>query len=154
MASVLIVALLVASVVVGASGGSALTADPVECDGPPGVAFWKFEDAGTWDPDEIRIGYATAEETDLLFVAYVDGVPLGVNAVSARGPTHADGAPIELDRSLSGEHEVRVVVHRDRDGDGQFDPMVDPPCLDGDGDLVQTGPATVDFSMMRTPFEG
>lgn len=152
MAAALALSLVGSGCLAGPAADVPLTADPVECEGPPGVAFWKFEDSGSWDRDKLRIGYYAPEGSELLFVAWVDGFPLGAIDVTG-GPTHADGAVIELDRRLTGEHEVNVVVHRDSDGDGEFDLGSDPPCLDGDGEVVQTGPTTVHFSRLGTPVD-
>ena len=52
---------------------------------------------------------------------------------------------IILDEPLTGEHTIRVVMYADRDGDGEFDPASATPCR-YEGEVVQAGPETVDFS--------
>lgn len=119
----------------------------VECRNDLRVNFWGRDDPDQWDRDLVRVGYPVPSNSSFHVVAYVDGTPEGV--ISETGSQEGvvvmnDGARIELDREFSGEHTVRVAIHRD-DGDGMFDRDVDPPCLN-DGERIQTGPERIDFS--------
>lgn len=119
----------------------------VECRDDLWVSFWGRDDPEQWDNDLVRVGYPVPPNSSFHVVAYVDGTPEGV--VSETGSEEGvvvvtDGAKIDLDREFSGEHTVRVAIHRD-DGDGTFDRDADPPCLE-DGERIQAGPERIDFS--------
>lgn len=129
------------------------TPPPTDC----GTLWVAFYAVGTdvqnrlWDPDTISIGYTVPGNASVFFVAYENGTHENGTVLGAEHVEHntgygvtADGAPVELDRTLSGEHTVSVVAHADADGDDEFDRRVDPACLN-DGELVQAGPSTFDF---------
>lgn len=136
------------------TGTTADVPPPTDC-GDVWVAFYAV---GTdvqdrlWDPDAVSIGYTVPGGERVFFVAYEggdhrNGTVIGVERVEYGSgyPVTADGAPVELDRPLSGEHAVSVVAHADSNGDGEFDRTRDRACL-SDGKLVTTGVRTFDFS--------
>ncbi|MDX1658972.1 MAG: hypothetical protein R3343_09150 [Nitriliruptorales bacterium] len=110
------------------------------------IGFWGFEGpaAQNWSNDALRLGYTLKGE--FILVAFEDEQVLGTDHVSISGDhaVSADGAVLNLDEPLSGEHTVTVVVYADSNDNGSFDPDADRPCA-SDGDLVQAGPTTIDF---------
>ena len=115
------------------------------CDGAT-IAFWGLEGpaAQNWSNDALRLGYTLSGE--VILVAFEDAEVLGSDHVTISGeqPVTADGAVLDLDEPLSGEHTVTVGVYADSNGNGSFDPDADRPCVT-DGDLVRAGPTTIDF---------
>jgi hypothetical protein len=122
-------------------------AEGVRCGDGPSVSFYALGDPGFWASNSLLVGYYVPPETDLLVVAYVDGVPSGVRYEhnDYEDGVHSDGTPVELNATLSGLHTVEVVLHSDEDEDGKFDPTVDAPCHSGDSP-VTTGPERLNFS--------
>lgn len=111
------------------------------------VDFWGLNEEQFWQPDVVRVNYDVPPNTSFLLATYVDGAVRGVSYETNEydDGVNVDGAELELDTPLSGEHVVQVVIYHDEDGDGQLDRDVDPPCLN-DGVVVKTRPARVDFS--------
>lgn len=124
--------------------------EPVDCGDRVWVGLWGLSDPSYWGPDVVRYGAYHPANTSLLYVAYVDGEPAGAALLDRDDPVHVDGGTIELAEPLAGEHRLRLVVHRDADADGEFDPAVDRPCVADDGGPVRTGAVTVDFSRLAT----
>lgn len=125
----------------------------VNCSGAVTVSLWGLNDRRFWQPDEIRYAAYLPANSSYLFVAYVDGTPHGVVSESNRATddgVNTDGAVLELDRAFAGTHTVSVVVHRDGDSDGSFDPTVDPVCRNDDG-LVRSTTYEVNFSGYDVP---
>lgn len=133
-----------------ACAGTGTPADPVsptrtatDVCADASLAFWGLEGPATeiWQPDALRLGYTLSG--DALLVAFEDGAVLAwrhVGVESGRTIT-ADGDVLQLERPLSGEHTIRVVLYRDLDDDRTFDPDVDEPCRP----VTQAGPRTIDF---------
>lgn len=98
-----------------------------------------------WTPASIRLGF-TIPAGEAIFVVYEAATILGTSHVAAgeHGIT-ADGHPIQLNQRLAGEHTIRVVLFADSDGNGVFDGSTDTACQ-ADGDPVQAGPRTINFS--------
>lgn len=123
--------------------------EPVDCGDRVWVALWGLSEPRLWEPDLVRFGTYHPANTSLLYVAYVDGEPAGAALLDRDAPVHVDGGAIDLAEPRSGERHLRVVVHRDADGDGEFNPAVDRPCAGDDGP-VRTGAVRVDFSRFAT----
>lgn len=111
------------------------------------VSFWGLNEESFWTQDTVRAGYYLPANTSILLVTFVDGTVQGVsfqNNPSDDG-INSDGAKLDLETSLSETHVIRTVVYQDTNGDRQFEKGVDMPCHD-DGEVVQAGPARVNFS--------
>lgn len=96
-----------------------------------------------WDRETVRMGAATPMNRTVLFVVTEENAVLGVESWSY-GAAEIDGATVELDRPLYGDHTIRVTMYADRDGDAELDPETDAVCT-RDGTPVRTDPTTVDF---------
>lgn len=94
---------------------------------------------------ETRHGIAVAALVLVALAGCLGVYEDGTDHVRYPDRVTADGARAPLDPSLSGEHTVRVFLHRDVDGNGEFDPAVDRPCYDDSGP-TGTGPRTIEFS--------
>lgn len=101
-----------------------------------------------WTPASIRLGF-TIPAGKALFVVYEAATILGTSHVTAgeHGLT-ADGHPVQLNQRLAGEHTIRAVLYADSDGNGGFDASTDTACQT-DGDPIQAGPRTINFSKFR-----
>jgi hypothetical protein len=130
-------------------GPDADTPTPVTDGCPSWVSFYGLGDpaVSAWAPDRVAIGYTVPADANVLFVAFDKGSVVGTAHVSTTGLDHgvtADGDTLALEASLEGSHVIRVAAYRDADGNGQFDPETDPPCL-ADGEVVEAGPRRIDF---------
>ena len=110
------------------------------------ISSWGLNEPRLWNAQEVRFSTHVPANASYHFVAYVDGTVGGVRHESTTrgGGFTLDGGSVEIAEDLSGEHTVRIVVHRDADGSGTFDPETDPPCYNDRG-LVQTEYLVVDF---------
>ena len=175
--SALVIALLLVLVLAGCLGASPwstgttstvtetppqTTATPIEsrttCDEQLWVAFYALSGSvheRIWSPDSVTIGYTLPGESSVFFVVYEHGEILETQHArnDAEHALTADGDRVTLDKPLSGEHTLNVVIHKDIDEDGTFDPAVDAACTN-DGELVQTGQATIDFDRLGTTRTG
>jgi hypothetical protein len=135
-------------------GGTQTTFEPttadissgVACDDGLWVSFWGLSQESFWEPDSVRTGYSLPEDTEVLFVAYVDGEVAGTEYERARdGGRVVDGGGVSLNTAYDGKHTVQVVAYEDTNDSEAFENGVDEPCR-ADGELVQAGPEIVDFS--------
>lgn len=122
-------------------------AETVACPDADFVALYALSEPGLWAPDAVRYGAYVPPNGTTFYVAYVDGEVAGVDAVENEydDGLNVDGGEIALDRAYEGRHTVRVVVYRDVDENGTFDPATDRACTN-EGELVQSGYYEVDFS--------
>jgi hypothetical protein len=135
------------------------TTDPVEttdgfettnCTAIQGVSFYGLSGSAAshiWSPASAVVGYTLDPDASVFLVAYVDGEVAGVEHETNAGsdyPVAVDGQPIALEESLTGEHSVRVVVHQDVNGNGEFDAGTDHACT-YDGTLVATDERAIDY---------
>ncbi|MDH5020843.1 hypothetical protein [Halobacterium rubrum] len=148
---------------VGGSGGQPQTTTaeqprtptPVESGCPTGLAFYGLGSPGDfgWSSEAVAVGYSLPPDSSALLVAFDGETVLGTTKVHNTNPEHAlaaDGHRVALDDPLDGSHEIRVTAFRDSDGDGEFDPETDAPCLGDDGEPVTTGPHLIDFEALQT----
>lgn len=124
-----------------------LASSGTACDDDLFVEWWGLNEEHLWQPDVVRVSYYGPPDTSFLLVTYVDGT---VGGAAYENNTNydgfiVDGAELDLDEPLSGEHVLQVVIYHDEDRNGQLDRDVDSPCLD-DGAVVTTRPVRVDFS--------
>lgn len=138
----------------GTTTSTSTIASPTDC----GDAWVSFYGVGTevqdrlWDADAVSLGYTLPGGKGFLLVAYENGTYrngtlLGTEHVefdTGYGVT-ADGDTLTLDSALVGNHTVSVVIHRDENGNDEFDRAVDGACRN-DGQIVTTGPETLNFS--------
>lgn len=108
------------------------------------VSFWGLSEPRLWEANEVRFVGDVPANASYLYVAYVDGAPRGVRAMSTDSGLHVDGGSVPIEGDLAGDHAVRIVVHRDADRDEAFDPQTDPPCYSEDR-LLQTRYLVIDF---------
>ncbi|WP_439026058.1 hypothetical protein [Haloarchaeobius sp. DT45] len=119
-------------------------AEPTTCE-QVWVSYWGTGNtAQLWKQGNVHVGWTVPANTSMLFVAFEEGVVLGTDHVQFDGAVTADGAAVPVG-DLAGEHAVAVVAVVDTDGDGEYDPDVDRPCQNEDGDLVWTDWHTFDF---------
>lgn len=121
--------------------------EPVDCSDDLFVSFWGLSDRH-WRSDEVRFGAYLPSNASYVFVAYVDGSVAGTEPspdLEGGDGLNVDGQGIPLGEPLSGTHTVQIVVYRDSDRNGAFDPGTDRPCRNGDG-LVRTSHYAIDFS--------
>ncbi|WP_267639170.1 hypothetical protein [Haloarchaeobius amylolyticus] len=120
-------------------------AEPTTCD-QVWVSYWGTGNtAELWQQGNVHVGWTVPANTSMLFVAFEEGTVLGADHVRFEGGTvTADGAAVPIG-DLSGEHDVAVVAVVDTNENGEYDPDVDRPCQNEDGDLVWTDWVRFDF---------
>jgi hypothetical protein len=97
------------------------------------------------DSNTLRLGYGLPANASVFFVAYENGTVLGVKHVSTKSSVAATGVTLSLNTKLSGTHTVNVVVYKDTNENGDFNPNVDTICRDNET-TVQTGTETFNFN--------
>jgi hypothetical protein len=124
--------------------------ETTNCTAIEGVSFYGLSGSAAdhiWSPSSAVVGYSLDPDASVFLVAYVDGEVAGVEHETNAGtdyPVAVDGQPIAFDESLTGEHSVRVVVHKDVNGNGEFDAGTDHACT-YDGTLVATDERAIDY---------
>lgn len=117
-----------------------------------GMSYWEPSDENqtrTWSPDTLRISYELPANTSVLFVATENDTVLGVTHATTNETIVAEGVPFDLSRNLSGTHTVSVRMYSDANGNESFDRDTDTVCRT-DGERVQTGAKTIDFSALNS----
>lgn len=93
----------------------------------------------------VSLAYNLSGDVTAFFVAYENNTILGIERVFRGGRAHADGASLQLDRRLKGNHTITVHVFSDSNENSEYDRGSDRPCYH-DGSRVQAGPKTFNFS--------
>ena len=120
------------------------------------LSIWYMVQPDDALPNEISYSFESVEEraipadgAKVLFVAFVDGEALGEEYVTWDHPMAADGASIELEQKISGNHTVWVAAFDDENGNRTFDPGTDRRCTAG-GEPIRTDKVTHDFPSPTT----
>lgn len=123
------------------------------------VSFYGLSEPGqtTWAPDRVSIGYTLPGDASVLFVAFDgEGTVLGTEYESTKGYEHgvtADGAGVQLEEPLEGNHVINVIAYNDVNDNELFDSGTDERCEDQDG-VIETGPKNINFSQFEYNDQG
>lgn len=121
------------------------------CSGARGLLFkpHKRNGAIVWNRHSVQVGgFSLGSNAHVILVVYEGDTVLGTTEMHVPGNVGGvvvDGTSIPLEKSLTGEHTIRVVMYADPDGNGKFDSANATPCRH-EGAVIQAGPETIDFS--------
>ena len=119
----------------------------VSCDRDLQLELWRTYDTDLWTRGSIHVFYYAPSNSSIFLVTYIDGEVAGsvYQSNTDNNGIYYDGLQLELDTTFSDEHTVQIAVHRDENGNEQFESDIDRACVNNSS-IVQAGPETLNFS--------
>ena len=98
-----------------------------------------------WSPSTVSVSYSVGATPPGYIVVFEGDEVLGIKESMDKPHIVVDGNVIQLDRKLSGEHTIRVVMYTSIGGNDHFNADQATPCH-SDGEIIQTEERTMNFS--------